>query len=186
MAKDDIVLKHETRRMIYNHIAAHPGVSFSILKEVFGLADGTLRYHLDYLKRSEKITNGLEGGKRCYYPAGHTAKIANINHNGEPEFVKLNEVQERLVSVIRRYPGINQKELSRKTNLNRFAVRNNIEKLMHYRMIRKVPERNMVCYECVSKGKMEYETIKTLILKLVNGEISDEEFNELRKQMENS
>ena len=54
MANDELVLQHDTRRMIYNYIVEHPGVAFNELKKVFELTDGTLRYHVEYLKRSGK------------------------------------------------------------------------------------------------------------------------------------
>ena len=55
MNKDKEKLEHYLRKMIYNHIKEYPGVSFSTLKKVYDLNDSTLRYHLKYLERNEKI-----------------------------------------------------------------------------------------------------------------------------------
>ena len=68
MLKNDLVLDHRVRRMVYNHIVAHPGVSFNILKKVFALNDSTLRYHLSYLKKADKIAFDDEKRMRKYYP----------------------------------------------------------------------------------------------------------------------
>ena len=53
------VLENETRKLVYDHIMAHPGVSFIVLKSVLKLNDSTLRYHLNYLERSKKISFDL-------------------------------------------------------------------------------------------------------------------------------
>lgn len=183
MVESDLVLQHETRRMIYNHIVAHPGVSFNVLKEVFGLTDGTLRYHLDYLKRAEKITNGVTGGRRIYYPTS-SGNIVSTMANGQVGTFKLNSIQERIVMILKRYPGINQKELADRTKLNRFKIRNNIDKLIDIGMVRKQPRGNTVYYEYISDGQMHFEMLKTLVMKLINGEIDDKTFLELKGKIE--
>lgn len=185
MENNDPVLQHETRRMIYYHIVAHPGVPFNILKEVFGLADGTLRYHLDYLVRAEKISNSFGEGRRIYYP-NHTNHPVGKVVDGQPQVHKFNDAQQRLVGVIRRYPGICQKELTQKTNLNRFAVRYNLTKLMEIGVVRKVAAKNKVCYEYISSGHMQFEVLKTLIVKLLNGEIDEVTFLELKRKIESN
>lgn len=183
MVDIEAVLQHETRRMIYQHILAHPGVTFNILKDVFGLTDGTLRYHIDYLKRADKISNNLTEGKRVYYPNGIGNVLMQKSKRSTDKF-KLNDIQERLMETIRRYPGINQKELSDRCNLNRFKVRNNIGKLIDFGLIRTVKYKNMVCYEYVTDGHMEYEVLKTLIMKLLKGEIDEQTFIELKRKIE--
>ena len=112
VATGEDALEHETRRMIYNHIISHPGVSYKILKNVFSLTDGTLRYHLDYLERAEKISFGLAAGKRLYYPF-HNEIAAARQPSGTSKTYDLTPLQERILNTIKRYPGITQKELDK-------------------------------------------------------------------------
>jgi predicted transcriptional regulator len=183
MVKQDLVLKNETRRMIYNHILEHPGVSFVVLKKVFGLPDGTLRYHIDYLKRAEKINISKENGKRIYYPCRLSYPQNSTSENGFEKY-NLNSVQESILDVLKLHSRLNQKELSRRTKLNRFKVRNNINKLMELGIVRKITNQNTVYYEYISEGQMQFEIAKALAIKLLNGEIDNKTFMELIAKLE--
>lgn len=180
-----MVLEHDTRRMIYNHILQNPGVSFNILKKVFKLNDSTLRYHLNYLERNEKIAFSQERGKRYYYPSrGHRA----INNNGwdaEPlELYNLSHVQEQIIITIKRYPGINQKELIKRTKLSRLAINRNIKKLIELCIVRKIPYANKVRYEYIENEQLRYEILKRLLIKLIRKEINEEEFLKLKRSLD--
>ena len=61
-------LEHRTRKMIYNLIVARPGATYNFIKRTFDLTDGTLRYHLNYLERNDKLRSKLEQRNKCYYP----------------------------------------------------------------------------------------------------------------------
>lgn len=58
------VLGHRTRSMIYECIAAHPGIIFTDLAHETGVNRGTLRYHLKVLRLSGKIV-ALDEGEGC-------------------------------------------------------------------------------------------------------------------------
>ena len=60
MEEQKIIQNNENRKMIYNHIMAHPGVAFVVLRRVFDLNKSTLRYHLNYLEKNQKITFSME------------------------------------------------------------------------------------------------------------------------------
>ena len=53
-------LDHKTRKMIYNLIVARPGVKYKFIKRTLELTHGTLRYHLNFLERNDKIKSILE------------------------------------------------------------------------------------------------------------------------------
>ena len=99
--------------MIYNHISTYPGVSFSIIKNVFNLTDGTLRYHLNYLEGKNEITSKIEGRNKCYYPVENY--VFNTKSDSDLEIYKLNSTQERLLNIIQREPWITQKDIILKT-----------------------------------------------------------------------
>jgi len=121
MAKGELALENRLRKMIFNHITTYPGVSFKILKNVFDLSDGALRYHLDYLEKNEKISTGVQRGIRCYYPHYNLVNVPRKSSD-DLRLHKLTPDQERILDIIKHYPGINQKELKFRSRLNRFQV----------------------------------------------------------------
>ena len=185
MDKSEAVLENETRRLIYNHIIANPGVSFTVLKTIFNLNESTLRYHLDYLEKNNRIIFGFESGKRNYYP-----HLDKINESTTPEnpstfqTYKLTAYQERIISTIKMYHRINQKELSRRTGINRITLHNNLKKLMALCMVRKIPNGNKVYYEYIENKQLRIEILKQLLVKLINNEIDGETFLELKRKLD--
>jgi predicted transcriptional regulator len=187
MSFGESVLEHETRRMIFNHILAHPGVSFNILKKVFSLTDGTLRYHINYLERTEKITFGLEKGKRLYFPHQNAIPIPGgggimNSDNGQP--FKLSPAQEKLLNTIKFNPRISQKELIIRTGMKRFTVVNNLKKLLKFEIVKKTPNGKNVYYEYITNEQLKYEMLKGLVIKLLKKEIDEQTFLQLKRQLE--
>ncbi len=78
----DMVFDHKTRKMIYSHILNYPGVSYITLKNIFHLTASTLRYHLEYLAKADRILIDLEDGKRCYYPLKDELVDSKLYENG--------------------------------------------------------------------------------------------------------
>lgn len=183
MLKKEFVLDHEIRRMIYNHIDAHPGVAFNVLKKVFGLKDGTLRYHLDYLKKSGIIRFGFEKGKRHYYPNRRETLILSIKDD-KIYTNKLTFLQEQILEVIKEDPGINQKELVKILGLNRFTVKNNLNRLLDLCIIRRIPDKRNVRYEFISNDQLKFEMLMSLVTKFLKKEIDEKTFLELKKKLE--
>jgi len=56
------VLEHEARQVIYQAITAAPGTDVKTLTEVTGINENTLRYHLDRLVATGKITSFARPG----------------------------------------------------------------------------------------------------------------------------
>ena len=185
MEKSETILENKTRRLIYDHITANPGVSFIVLKTIFNLNESKLRYHLDYLEKNKKIFFGFESGKRNYYP-----KLDQINELNNPENTntfqtyKLTNYQERIISVIKKYPKINQKELAKRTSINRITLSNNLKKLMSLCMVRKIPNGNKVSYEYIDNKQLRIEILKQLLVKLINNEIDGVTFLELKRKLD--
>jgi predicted transcriptional regulator len=183
MSKGVTVLEHKTRRMIYYHILAHPGVSFNILRSVFGLNESTLRYHLSYLEKKEQIQFGVRKGRRRYYP--HSAKNIVVRKTREELSAhELNPRQDLIVGMIRRYPGITQKELLHKTGLKRLTLTKNLNKLMDLYIIRRIYDHNKVRYEYIKNDQLQFEMLKQLVIKLLRKEIDEATFLELKRKLE--
>lgn len=183
MSYGDEVLQNKTRRMIYDHILAHPGVSYRILKTVFRLTDGTLRYHLNYLERTEKIRFGLETGKRLFFPHyNETAASGFSNKTSKP--YNLTTLQERLLTTIKQHPGISQKELITKTGLKRYMIVNNLKTLLNLEIIQKTPNGRNVYYEYITNEQLRFEILRGLVIKLLKKEIDEKTFLELKRKIE--
>ena len=131
MLGSDTSLDNETRKLIYNHIEAHPGVSFLVLKSVLKMNDSTLRYHLNYLEKSKKISLGAENGRRYYFPqSGSRHVIRKADDSTVFTSYELSGAQERIISTIKLNPKINQKELVKLTRINRITLSKNLKKLI--------------------------------------------------------
>lgn len=185
MIDGEDALAHDTRKMIYNHITAYPGVSFGILKNVFSLNESTLRYHLNYLERAEKIKLSLEKGKRIYYPIqSSVASPVNPSGSGSEKTYQITLLQQKILDIIKEYPGITQKELTNKIGLKRFKIVNNVKRLLNLNMIRKTPNGKNVYYEYITNDQFRYELLKGLVIKLLKKEIDEETFLKLKRQLE--
>jgi predicted transcriptional regulator len=171
--------------MIYNHIRTNPGVSFIILKRLFNMNDSTLRYHLNYLEKNKKISFGFETGKRNYYPHMNNSQTTNnpsdIKPNGTFE---LSGTQENIITTIKKYPGINQKELVNRTGINRLTINRNLKRLVQLCLVRQIPNGNKVNYEYIENEQLRYEILKRLLIKLLKKEIDEETFIDLKRKLD--
>lgn len=182
MSIGDDALENKIRRMIYNHIAKYPGVSFNTLKEIFELTDNSLRYHLYYLEKNNKISSGLEKGVRCYYP--HPKSVTIPPRAPAPlESQRLTPQQERILNVIMHHPGINQKELVHRTGINRFKVMRNLNTLKNLNLIKNSKYQNIVCYEYVPDVEMKYKIMKKIMVKFLKNEIDEKTFLRLKRRL---
>jgi len=183
MAKGELALDNKLRKMIYNHITTYPGVSFNILKNVFELSDGALRYHIDYLEMNERISSGAERGIRCYYPHNNVVNVPKKSSDNL-RLHKLSQVQERMLETIKHYPGINQKELTHRTRLNRFQIANNIKTLVSMNLVNQYRNSSTICYEYVPDDEQRFTLMKRLVIKLLHNEIDEKTFLELKRKLD--
>ncbi len=182
MSRDEVALENQIRKMIYNHILEYPGVSFSKLKRFHDLNEGTLRYHLNYLERAEKISSKLEAGKLHYYPF---AKRVNdpMSRNSNPRSTELTPHQELILNAIKQNPGINQTELITKTSLKRHILTYNISQLIDLGLVKKNNHEKFVCYEYIPEELLRYEMLKILTIKFLKNEIDEQTFLRLKNKL---
>jgi predicted transcriptional regulator len=176
------VFDHETRKMIYNHILAYPGVSYNVLKNIFVLTHGTLRYHLEYLEKAERILLNKESGKRCYYPLKKEIEVSELLEK-KSHSQKFTNIQLKIMNTIKRYPGISQKELIKKTNLSRFTISYNMRKFIDLGLIKKSNNEKSVYYEYMTDDLLRHEVLLRLTIKLLNKEIDEKTFKELKNKL---
>jgi len=183
MSSGDKVLDNKTRRMIYNLIVNYPGVPFNKLMDIFELTDSNLRYHLNYLEKKGKISSGIDGGIKYYYPHPSAVKILN-----KPQDIiesrKLTQEQRHIVSIVKEHPGISQKELIKRSGIKHTTAIRNINTLKNLNLIKNYKSQKNVCYEYVPDVEMKFTIIKGLIIKFLRKEIDEETFLRLKRKIE--
>jgi predicted transcriptional regulator len=177
-----MVFDHDTRKMIYNHILTYPGVSFKVLKNIFNLNVGTLRYHLEYLEKAERILLCKENGQRCYYPLKNEIVVSELFEN-KPRSYKFTKTQQRILNIINRNPGISQKELIKKTGLSRFTISYNMRKFVDIGLIKKSNNEKSVYYEYMTDELLRREIFLRLTIEFLNKEIDEKTFNDLKAKL---
>jgi predicted transcriptional regulator len=176
------ILDNKVRRMIFNHISEYPGVSYIKLKNIFELSDSSLRYHLHYLEKHQQVSSSPENGVRCYFP--HPSYVS-IPEPQEPRTTyQLTPNQHRILNTIIRYPGINQKELTQRTGLNRFKVSRNVSALKDMNLIKNNRYQNIVCYEYNPNVETKYKIMKGLMIKFLKGEINEATFIKMKRRLD--
>lgn len=181
MVKTNLELEHNIRKMLFSHIEQYPGVMFSVLKRVYNLNDSTLRYHLKYLERAERIRPQLVNGKLQYY-ANNSGNGTGTPDNSFSRY-NLNPHQEQILRTIKNNPLLNQTELIAKTSLKRHILTYNLQKLIEMGLIRKISYQRNVCYEYVTNGLIQNEILKVLAVKLLNNEIDEQTFLKLKNRL---
>lgn len=156
-----------SRQGIANYIQLHPGTSFKTIKTIFGLADSTIRYHLRYLEKKGMIRSDPD--MRVYYPTRHEEEGA------------LSKTQQRLIQIIRRHPGLTQKELSARTNISRLAVRNNIAKLVEKEILSTIRIGRETRHFYIHPDELERTKALRLITKFLLDVIDEETYWDLRR-----
>jgi len=180
MSGEEVVLQNETRRSIYKHIINYPGVPFTVLKEIFGIPEGTLRYHLRYLERKKQVSSRIENGRRCYYS---TVSGEETGVTKPSERTVLSPVQERVLSAVRKKDGLTQKELCSLTGLNRFTLMYNLKKLMSRGLVRQYANGREVHYEYISKARLDREILRRAAIDLLNGRIDEDVFERIAEKL---
>lgn len=183
MVKEEAVFENEIRKMIYNHVVTYPGVSFRILLNLFELTEGGLRYHLDYLVKKNKIYMRLENGRRNYFPRFEFSQI-NKNLTAKDGYCKLTTVQNRILELIKNYPGISQKDLVCRLRSSPSQVSKNLKVLKKMGLVKDIKLDRNVCYQLTPDNEMRVKIIRELIVKLINNEIDEETFFKMVKALE--
>jgi predicted transcriptional regulator len=162
-------IKNDIRPKIANYIKIHPGTSFKTIKTIFDLSDSTLRYHLRYLEKKGQIKS--DDNKRIYYPIGHLCES------------NLNKTQQRLIYIVKKHPGISQKELSAKTKINRLTIRNNINTLVEKEILSKVKMGKEIHHYYIFPEELEKKKMLRLITKFLLDKIDEETYWDLRHEL---
>jgi predicted transcriptional regulator len=136
--KREKILDHFVRGKIYGYILANPGEHYNAIREVLGLTNGSLAHHLRTLERENFIKSKKFGIYRRFYPMKMRMP--------EDEF-EINEIQKMIMAIIKKSPGISQKEIASDIKLTPPTVNYHIGILLHEGLVRVARKgRRTACY----------------------------------------
>jgi len=149
----------------------HPGATISVLVKIFQIPSGTIKYHLDVLEKDGKIRHKLLKNRKRYYGIGEGARLS--------------EEQRALLNIIRRRPGITQKEIIERTRHKRHTIRYNLKRLdeMDIIHVHRMGKNNL--YYPMSTSEFRYnrehlDLISSYLLK----EIDLDKYIDLKKELD--
>jgi predicted transcriptional regulator len=168
--------KSDIREDLVKYITDHPGVSFPAIQKAFKINVGTLRYHLDYLVSDDRIRR-VKDGHRNYCPSEMTGS-SKLRMDG------LSRDQKRIVHLIKDHPGISLSELRSVSGKDRDDLRYILKKITEHRYVWKIEDGRNPRYEYIIEKELALEMISVLLEKLLEGEISRENFLSMKKKIE--
>lgn len=174
---NETITGSKTRKILYEYIRDNPGTTFQVLKNIFRLSEGGLRYHLQYLERRNKILTKKNGKESGYFPCcGRRLRLAFD--------AKLSPDQERILEIIMDHPGIPLKELKERSGMVSQSFIYTMRKLKQSKIIWKTKTDKGIGYEVVTRERLVDEMFLSLMKKFTNGEISRDEMMDLIAKLE--
>lgn len=108
----DELLDNMNRKALFDAIKDNPGIHYKALQRKLDLKQGVLSYHLNKLEKNEIIKSVQDGNKRRFYL-----------YEDRIEFqFRLHEVQESILQLICRKPGLSQTKISKSLGRNKMVV----------------------------------------------------------------
>ena len=180
-------LEHRSRKLIFNYISTNPGVSITSIKEFLDMNESTLKYHLHYLERNDKIYSETKGRHTCYFCAHRTHRRLKEIYPDRPRRTavsNLTKTQNDLLELIKVRPGVSQKELVNLTKLNKKSVSYNLKRLGELKLVWLVKRDGKLGYEYITKEKLRGEMLNELVNKLLADEIDEDTFQKINRKLE--
>jgi len=106
----------EARGEILGYLRQNPGAHFSMIKKDLNFGNNKLTHHLDMLKKNKRIKSMDDGNKKRFYLMGH--RIPGTLG-----------VHKRIITILTRNPGLNQKKLAEKINMREKTVAHHLRDL---------------------------------------------------------
>jgi len=108
------LMQNANRAKIYHTIMNYPGSSFSDLRILLGIKNGTLSHHLMKLEKEGLIRSKKIGIFRRFYPSGGDIP---------------KDLEERIIDVILDNPGISQSSVAKELDITRQVANYHINSL---------------------------------------------------------
>ncbi len=174
-----LMRSNDKRRLIYKHILEYPGVSFQLLKGLFIMTEGNLRYHLNVLETEKKVRSKLMKRGRCYYPFDMTEMIkfkgvdpSNLSRN-----------QARIITLLRDQGPLTRKEILTSINIERKELTGEIRKLKMNGLVLQEIQNGVKRYLFVTDEVLKRRIFRLLMVKLATRQIDEETFLALEEEL---
>jgi predicted transcriptional regulator len=141
--KGDKILEHQLRSKIYMYIRAHPGDHYRSIMAKLKIKNGTLVHHLARLEQEELIKSERDGYFKRFYPIGLRIPKSEVGmyypegmatyNIGEHQ---VSAIQLRIIKIIKKNPGLTQKEIALKIKESRRVVNYHIKLLEQHELVR--------------------------------------------------
>lgn len=137
--KREEVLDHFVRGQIFGAVRTRPGLSFTELRRLLGLSNGSLSYHVQVLELQGFLRSYRDGMHRRYVPAG-------MPEAPQPEGVRLSDLQRRLLEQLRQNPEVTQERLAVEVGVTQQCVSYNLLFLRRQGAVDRVREGRLARY----------------------------------------
>ncbi|MCF2140277.1 MAG: winged helix-turn-helix transcriptional regulator [Candidatus Lokiarchaeota archaeon] len=124
------VLENKNRNQIIDMVLSSPGIHFNELLRKTGLSAGNLAWHLDILETFKVIRKQRIGQYLVYYPYHERNPISKL----DPLLQKSRTTLE-ILQMINDHPGIFQKQIAHRMDLDHKTVKYHIDKLFDAKII---------------------------------------------------
>ncbi len=108
------IMENKNRAGIYRTIASYPGASFTDLRMMLGIKNGTLSHHLIKLEKEGLIRSKKMGVFRKFYPSGGQVP---------------KDLEELIMDIILNNPGISQSSVAKSLDITRQVANYHINSL---------------------------------------------------------
>jgi predicted transcriptional regulator len=176
MLSYDNALAHQTRSLIHDIIIDRPGLTFTEIMNNLKIKESTLRYHLRYLEKREIVRTKEKKGRKFYFPSIEETVMGTDRTLSRVQFLILREIEKD--------PGLDQKTLASRIKKNRFLSSYNLKRLQDMGLIRKKRDGKRVRYFRLSREELKKRILKEIIDELIDGDIDEERYLELRKELD--
>jgi len=120
------ILENQRRRKIYSLIRERPYIHLNGIRRELSLGPGEVVYHLRVLEREGLVRSESRGIRKVFHITG--VKI------GRDNFLPTT-LQRKIIKLISLEPGISQREISRRLNINPSTVNYNLRNLERRRLV---------------------------------------------------
>ena len=108
------LMQNTNRAKIYSTILRYPGMSFTDLRVMLGIKNGTLSHHLLKLEKEGLVKSKKIGIFRRFYPSGGDVP---------------KDLEEKIIDVIIDSPGISQSSVAKRLDITRQVANYHINSL---------------------------------------------------------
>ncbi|WP_265108277.1 winged helix-turn-helix transcriptional regulator [Halosolutus halophilus] len=148
---EESALELRSRRTIYQHVRANPGIHFRALLDDLEYAQGTLQYHLRWLENRALLEESDDGKYTRYYPAETFDEADQAVMNALRR-----EYARRIVAHLAVEGALSTAELSERLDRSPSTVSWHLSKLEDADLVTKERRGRTVAYELYDPERVQY------------------------------